>query len=223
MVRRTLHPDEPPPSRSGLWGVRGVARDVEQYLRGVSAFQYFGRGIESGVSRAGADAVYWYISMPAARVAGSRDPLAIARSCAEEFDDTLRAIVAATTTEDARLDELVDREPLEQWGRGAVTLLGDAAHPMLPHAGQGAAQALEDAVAVGRVLTDASDVETALRRYEQVRAARTREIAAVARRNAQMGSIENPVARAARDVAIRFIPESVLLKQYVAFGTPPEV
>jgi 2-polyprenyl-6-methoxyphenol hydroxylase-like FAD-dependent oxidoreductase len=223
IVRQVLHPEEPPPRRSGLWAVRGVARHVDRYLHGISAIQYFGRGLESGVSRAGTEAVYWYISVPAARVAGSHDPLTIARSCAEEFDDALRGIVAATAAEDARLDELVDREPLEQWGSGAVTLVGDAAHPMLPHAGQGAAQALEDAVAIGRVLTGAADIAAALRRYERVRAARTREIAGVARRNARMGSIENPVARAARDAAIRFIPESLLLKQYVAFGMPPEI
>ena len=56
-----------------------------------------------------------------------------------------------------RLDELLAREPLDRWGAGPVTLLGDAAHPMLPHTGQGAAQALEDAVALGRVLKSGRD------------------------------------------------------------------
>ena len=47
---------------------------------------------------------------------------------------------------------LYDREPLPTWTRGRLTLLGDAAHPMLPHAGQGANQAIEDAVALATVL-----------------------------------------------------------------------
>ena len=48
---------------------------------------------------------------------------------------------------------LYDREPLPTWTRGRLTLLGDAAHPMLPHGGQGANQAIEDGVALATVLS----------------------------------------------------------------------
>ena len=44
--------------------------------------------------------------------------------------------------------ELYDREPLTRWTQGRLCLLGDAAHPMLPHMGQGANQAIEDAMAL---------------------------------------------------------------------------
>ena len=47
---------------------------------------------------------------------------------------------------------LLDRQPLARWSRGPVTLLGDAAHPMFPFYGQGAAQAIEDAAALARFL-----------------------------------------------------------------------
>ena len=50
---------------------------------------------------------------------------------------------------------LYDREPLPTWTRGRLTLLGDAAHPMLPHVGQGANQAIEDGVALATVLGQA--------------------------------------------------------------------
>jgi salicylate hydroxylase len=66
---------------------------------------------------------------------------------------------------------LYDREPLPTWTRGRLTLLGDAAHPMLPHVGQGANQAIEDAVAIATILADA-DAATApsgLQVYERVR------------------------------------------------------
>ena len=58
-------------------------------------------------------------------------------------------------------------------GCGPVTLLGDAAHPVLPQTGQGAAQALEDAVALGEALAGPSPGSAALREYERVRAAGT--------------------------------------------------
>jgi salicylate hydroxylase len=66
---------------------------------------------------------------------------------------------------------LYDREPLATWTNGRLTLLGDAAHPMLPHAGQCANQAIEDAVAVATILARASrdSAPRALQLYEQAR------------------------------------------------------
>ena len=66
---------------------------------------------------------------------------------------------------------LYDREPLSTWTSGRLTLLGDAAHPMLPHVGQGANQAIEDAVALATVLegADAASAPAALQLYERVR------------------------------------------------------
>ncbi len=87
------------------------------------------------------------------------------------FDATFRAVTSAT--DDLRFDELVDRDPIPFWGRGVVTLLGDAAHPVLPHTGQGAAQAIVDAVALGEALTGDVDAERALRAYERERLAKT--------------------------------------------------
>ncbi|MGH3366826.1 MAG: FAD-dependent oxidoreductase [Nocardioidaceae bacterium] len=80
---------------------------------------------------------------------------------------------------------LYDREPLSSWTLGRLTLLGDAAHPMLPHLGQGANQSIEDAIALAAVLSrvDAMQVSEALLRYERVRRERTSEIQRGARDN----------------------------------------
>jgi salicylate hydroxylase len=82
---------------------------------------------------------------------------------------------------------LYDREPLAEWTRGRLALLGDAAHPMLPHLGQGANQSIEDAFALAAVLRDASpaDVPAALRHYAQVRRRRTDVVQANSRRNGE--------------------------------------
>jgi salicylate hydroxylase len=81
---------------------------------------------------------------------------------------------------------LHDRDPIPTWSRRRITLLGDAAHPMLPFLAQGANQAIEDAVALAACLQDAAsggEVEPALRRYEEVRRPRTDEIQQRSRAN----------------------------------------
>jgi salicylate hydroxylase len=82
---------------------------------------------------------------------------------------------------------LFDRKPIRNWSTERVTLLGDAAHPMLPHLGQGANQGIEDALALAAVLKNASpaDVPAALRRYAQVRRRRTDVVQANSRRNGE--------------------------------------
>jgi salicylate hydroxylase len=82
---------------------------------------------------------------------------------------------------------LYDREPLTEWTSGRLALLGDAAHPMLPHLGQGANQGIEDAFALAAVLKDASaaQVPSALRRYARVRRRRTDIVQANSRRNGE--------------------------------------
>ena len=73
---------------------------------------------------------------------------------------------------------MFDRAPLERWTSGRVTLLGDAAHAMLPFLAQGAAQSVEDAEALAECLGGASaaSVETALTRYEELRRPRANQV-----------------------------------------------
>lgn len=68
---------------------------------------------------------------------------------------------------------LFDRDVREQWSVGAVTLLGDAAHPMLPFLGQGAGMVIEDAMVLARLLEAHDDTIAALARYEELRRPRT--------------------------------------------------
>jgi salicylate hydroxylase len=80
---------------------------------------------------------------------------------------------------------LHDRDPLEEWCRGRVALLGDACHPMLPFLAQGAVMSIEDAWVLSRQLKDAADIPAALKAYETTRKPRTSKVQLGAR--AQMG------------------------------------
>ena len=73
---------------------------------------------------------------------------------------------------------LYDREPLPTWSKGRLTLLGDAAHPMLPHLGQGANQSIEDGMALATILAqvDNAGVPAALQAYERLRRERVAEV-----------------------------------------------
>ncbi len=80
---------------------------------------------------------------------------------------------------------LYDRDPLPSWTRGRLTLLGDAAHAMLPHLGQGANQSIEDGMALATILTntDRTTVLAALLAYERLRRERTAKVQSGARAN----------------------------------------
>lgn len=95
------------------------------------------------------------------------------RSAYADFHPEARALLDAC--EDVTRSALHVREPMPHWSHGAITLLGDAAHPMVPFMAQGACMAVEDAVMLGRALEGATGVTVsdALKRYEAARIPRT--------------------------------------------------
>lgn len=92
------------------------------------------------------------------------------------WDETLYGMMQLTQT--VHPWPLLDREPYDYWSKGRVTLLGDAAHPMLPHQAQGAAQAVEDTFVLANKLAavSAADVPSALAAYETGRIRRATAI-----------------------------------------------
>lgn len=101
------------------------------------------------------------------------------------WDDRVGQTIAALT--ETFVWGIYDRPPLTRWTVGRVALLGDAAHPMVPHLGQGAGQAIEDAYTLGVLLKGASarDLAGRLEAYEQLRRPRTSLVQGVARQAGQ--------------------------------------
>lgn len=112
----------------------------------------------------------------------------------------------AAAPEDAILrNDAYDIPPLPSWGRGRVTLLGDSAHAMTPNLGQGACQALEDAVALSDRLGNAPDVERALRGYETQRRRRAASFQRRSRSAGAVGQWRHPLALRARELLARVV------------------
>jgi 2-polyprenyl-6-methoxyphenol hydroxylase-like FAD-dependent oxidoreductase len=217
VIRKALHPSEPPPRDSGLVAVRGAVHGAVRHLGENSAVYYLSPGVESAMVRASDTGIYWFLSLARELVpSGMRDPAAIVAHMSPRFDATFRAITSVT--DDLRVDDLVDRDPIPFWGRGVVTLLGDAAHPVLPHTGQGAAQAIVDAVALGKVLRGSTAIEPALRSYEADRRKKTVRLLAQGRRTARIMKTMNPMANWLREVAIRLMPVKTIVKVIVTIN-----
>jgi salicylate hydroxylase len=98
---------------------------------------------------------------------------------------------------------LYDRDPIPQWTRGRATVLGDAAHPMLPYLGQGACQAMEDGCVLAAALAAApGDVPEALRRYERARRPRASRVVIAARDRGVDNHLTSAFAAWRRDLKI---------------------
>jgi salicylate hydroxylase len=112
---------------------------------------------------------------------------------------------------------LYDREPLEQWGIGTTTLLGDACHPMLPFMAQGSCQAIEDAVVLARCLSDVStsDAVSALRRYEDVRQGRTAQVQTSSLMNRDLFHMVDGQEQRDRDMIFSISPPGMSILDWV--------
>jgi salicylate hydroxylase len=117
----------------------------------------------------------------------SGDPAALAAAFAG-WDPVIGEVIAAISQPGGSGFQwgMYDRAPLPRWSSGRLTLLGDAAHPMLPHLGQGVNQALEDSVALATLLgacPGPADVPRALAAYQDLRRDRTARVQLGSRRN----------------------------------------
>lgn len=118
---------------------------------------------------------------------------------------------------------LYDRDPVTRWSGKRVTLVGDAAHPMLPFIAQGANQAIEDAFALAKCFTSATSarIPDSLAAYERARVARTAEVQRVSRNNGALFHLLEDDAQRERDSAMSMKQE--LPNQAWLFGYDAEL
>lgn len=120
----------------------------------------------------------------------------------EGWNSTVRRLIGEMKGKPIYRWALYDRDPLPSWGKGPVTLLGDACHPMLPFMAQGAAQAIEDAAVLAGCLAQTHEAATALRRYEELRRRRTARVQMAARDNEAMFHLPDGEEQSTRDARL---------------------
>ncbi len=210
-TRRQLLGGEPP-RYAGLTAWRGVADDAAGLVAEGMGLNLWGRGSEFGLINIGGNRAYWYATAnaPESSANAANHKKEVLKRFQGWYEPALRAIEATRESGILRTD-IYDREPAERWGTGRVTLLGDAAHPMTPHLGQGACQAIEDAVVLADALRDPEPV-AALRAYERRRRRRTASIVRRSRRMGRVMQLENPLLCAVRDNLAATVPSRLQLR-----------
>ena len=117
---------------------------------------------------------------------------------------------------------LFDRPPEWIWTRGVATLLGDAAHPMLPFMAQGAAQAIEDAFILARCLNGQTPVPAALQAYQHQRLRRAARVQNTSHRQMRIYHASGPLA-VGRDLALSMLGETGMAARYDWLYSGPEM
>jgi 2-polyprenyl-6-methoxyphenol hydroxylase-like FAD-dependent oxidoreductase len=195
------------PRYGGYVAWRGLVRFEHPRVPHGTFQQFWGPGMRFAYYYATEQDLYWIAVANAPE--GGRDPAGRVReSLVERFRDWAEPIPSMidATDEDAILrTDIADLDPLPVWGRGRVTLLGDAAHAMSFNVGQGACTAIEDAVVLAGRLGQSDEVPGALRAYEAERMQRTHPQQKRARRVGAMAQWKNPVATGFRDLLWRTV------------------
>jgi 2-polyprenyl-6-methoxyphenol hydroxylase-like FAD-dependent oxidoreductase len=191
-----------PPRYGGYTAYRAVTPfDLGRLTTG----ETWGRGRRFGQWGMAGGRAYWYATQTVPE--GQGDPprgrkpglLELFRN----WHEPVEALIEATEETAILRNDVYDRPPLRRWSVGRVTLLGDAAHPMTPDMGQGACQAIEDAVILADCLADSEPIAASLRAYEARRIPRTRRVVRESRRAATIAQWSHPLACRFREVFLR--------------------
>lgn len=190
-VRRRLHPEPDRLLSSGRRLLRGVI-ETDPFLDGKTmSIIKSDNGIDLVVYPIGDGLLNWVVMLPEARPA---DRAEVIQHLGKWHLDWLDAADLVRRSDPVLEYPMVDRDPLPRWGRGRVTLLGDAAHPMYPVGANGGSQAIVDASVLAAELSN--DVDGGLRRYEDRRRAETARVVEANREMHHAGATQCPAALA---------------------------
>jgi 2-polyprenyl-6-methoxyphenol hydroxylase-like FAD-dependent oxidoreductase len=202
---------------SGYTAWRGIA---PFQTAGLMAGETLGCGQRFGLAPIHGNRVYWYATdnLPEGERQTPAEAKARLTGLFATWHQPIPDLIRATETASILRNDIYDRDPVDRWGSGRVTLLGDAAHPMTPNLGQGACQAIEDALVLAHHLSTGADIPSSLRRYESERIPRTRSVVTASRRVGAMFQVESRAFCRLRDLMLRLTPISVSYRSLKQLG-----
>lgn len=131
----------------------------------------------------------------------------------KDFHQPIPALLEETRNEDLIWGDIIDIKPISRFAFGNILLIGDAAHATTPNLGQGACQAIEDAVILGSELGKTPDIKLAFKNFEQRRLKRTAFITNSSWTIGKVAQLENNLLAGLRNLAFRLTPDRVNERQ----------
>ena len=174
-----------PRTYCGYTAWRGVA---DASFDPVLAGEVLGPRSQFGLVPLGEDRTYWFATQQLRETSFFDDELAHVKDLVTGWAAPLPELVSATEPRNLLRNDLHDRPIARRWSDGRSVLIGDAAHPMRPHLGQGGCQAIEDAVILAACIAAGPHVASACRTFESVRRGR---VTAIVRESKLIGRIVN--------------------------------
>jgi 2-polyprenyl-6-methoxyphenol hydroxylase-like FAD-dependent oxidoreductase len=175
----------------------------------------WGVGERFGLVDIGGGRTYWFATKNAPE--GERDePDGRKAEVVQRFSgwhEPIAAVAEAADESAILRNDVYYLEPLPGWSSGRVVLIGDAAHATTPGVGQGAAQAIEDAVVLADRLTRSDDLATALAEYEAIRRPRANAVLKMSRRVDKAAQLATPLGWRLRNALVRRLPERAQRRQ----------
>jgi 2-polyprenyl-6-methoxyphenol hydroxylase-like FAD-dependent oxidoreductase len=181
------------------------------------AGEVLGPGVEFGHVPLGSDGTYWFATerAPVGQVAPQGE-LAYLTARFASWADPIPAVLAATHSDDVLRNDLYDRDQALQWSRGPVLVVGDAAHPMRPHLGQGGCQGLEDAAVLARFADGDDDLAAAFARFAAFRRPRVRPLVRESKLIGQLVNLRPPFLSGLASRATVLAPEALMTRHLAA-------
>lgn len=222
-TRSALFPHHPGPAYAGYLTWRGITPPgvTPAELPGVT--ESWGRGKRFGIVPLADGRTYWFAALATPQGGFGDANINDVGAQFANWHEPIPALLGATPADSLlRHDIFHMATPLRSYVADNVALVGDAAHAMTPDLGQGACQALEDAVVLTARVSEAADLRVALAEYDTERRARTQMLVQASARVARLANTANRAAAWIRDLIAGALPAAVFMRATdEAFGWQP--